>query len=50
MRHAPFYGWIKDLSAPDLTWCSTFRADPLGPSQLLVVGLFSCSAPGLVMG
>ncbi len=31
MRHAPFFGWIKDLSAPDPTHdLQPVRADPVG--------------------
>ena len=33
MRHAPFFGWIKDLSAPDPTNVfNSVRADPVGPA------------------
>ncbi|MBN34900.1 MAG: membrane protein insertase YidC [Rhodospirillaceae bacterium] len=36
MRHAPFYGWIEDLSAPDPTviW-NLFGLLPFDPSQFL---------------
>lgn len=37
MRHAPFYGWIKDLSAPDPT--TIFN----------LFGLFDYSVPGILM-
>ncbi|MGB8273635.1 MAG: membrane protein insertase YidC, partial [Alphaproteobacteria bacterium] len=34
MRHAPFYGWIKDLSAPDpLSVFTLFGAIPWDPAQ-----------------
>ena len=41
MRHAPFYGWIKDLSAPDPT--SVFNLFGLLPYQvpeLLMIGVW----------
>jgi membrane protein insertase Oxa1/YidC/SpoIIIJ len=35
MRHAPFYGWIKDLSAPDPTTIfNLFGLIPWDPSHL----------------
>jgi YidC/Oxa1 family membrane protein insertase len=41
MRHAPFYGWIKDLSAPDPTNLFTlFGLIPWDPPTLLHVGLW----------
>jgi len=41
MRHAPFYGWIKDLSAPDPTTIfNLFGLIPWDPSHLPVVGPF----------
>jgi len=41
MRHAPFFGWIKDLSAPDPTTVfNLFGLIPWDPSQLPVVGTF----------
>ena len=41
MRHAPFFGWIKDLSAPDPTNLFTlFGLLPYDPTQLPVVGHF----------
>jgi YidC/Oxa1 family membrane protein insertase len=39
MRHAPFFGWIKDLSAPDPTNLFTlFGLIPYDPSQVPVLG------------
>ncbi|HZR75116.1 membrane protein insertase YidC [Bradyrhizobium sp.] len=39
MRHAPFYGWIKDLSAPDPTNIFTlFGLIPGDPTQIPVFG------------
>ncbi|MGD9768771.1 MAG: membrane protein insertase YidC [Pseudolabrys sp.] len=41
MRHAPFFGWIKDLSAPDPTNIFTlFGLIPWDPMVLPVVGHF----------
>jgi YidC/Oxa1 family membrane protein insertase len=41
MRHAPFFGWIKDLSAPDPTnLFNLFGLLPFDPTQLPVVGHF----------
>ena len=41
MRHAPFYGWIKDLSAPDPTNLFTlFGLIPYDPTSIPVVGHF----------
>ena len=38
MRHAPFFGWIKDLSAPDPTTVfNLFGLIPVGPA-----GISSC--------
>jgi len=39
MRHAPFYGWIKDLSAPDPTsMFNLFGLIPWDPPQFLMIG------------
>jgi YidC/Oxa1 family membrane protein insertase len=40
MRHAPFFGWIKDLSAPDpTTWINLFGLLPWGvPHDLSYLG------------
>ena len=41
MRHAPFYGWIRDLSAPDPTTIfNLFGLLPYDPTILPVVGPF----------
>jgi YidC/Oxa1 family membrane protein insertase len=41
MRHAPFFGWIQDLSAPDPTNVfNLFGLLPFDPSQLPVIGHF----------
>jgi len=46
MRHAPFFGWIKDLSAPDPTsiW-NAFGLLPFGTLGMLDVGIWP-----LIMG
>ena len=39
MRHAPFFGWIKDLSAPDPTTIfNLFGLIPWTPPHMLMVG------------
>jgi YidC/Oxa1 family membrane protein insertase len=52
MRHAPFFGWIKDLSAPDPTnLFNLFGLLPFDPLQLPVIGTFLVlGAWPLVMG
>jgi YidC/Oxa1 family membrane protein insertase len=41
MRHAPFFGWIRDLSAPDPTNVfNLFGLLPVDPTQLPVFGHF----------
>jgi len=41
MRHAPFYGWIQDLSAPDpLNLFTAFGLIPWDPPALLSIGLW----------
>lgn len=41
MRHAPFFGWIKDLSVPDPTSVfNLFGLIPWDPPQMLMVGIF----------
>jgi YidC/Oxa1 family membrane protein insertase len=52
MRHAPFFGWIKDLSAPDPTTIfNLFGLIPFDPSHLPIVGPFlMLGAWPLIMG
>jgi YidC/Oxa1 family membrane protein insertase len=46
MRHAPFFGWIKDLSAPDPTSVfNLFGALPFDPPTALMIGIWP-----LIMG
>jgi len=46
MRHAPFYGWIRDLSAPDPTSLfNLFGLIPWTPPELLHIGAWP-----LIMG
>ena len=41
MRHAPFYGWVKDLSAPDPTSIfNLFGLIPWDPPSFLMIGLW----------
>jgi YidC/Oxa1 family membrane protein insertase len=41
MRHAPFFGWIKDLSAPDpTTLFNLFGLLPFDPSVVPIIGPF----------
>jgi YidC/Oxa1 family membrane protein insertase len=41
MRHAPFFGWIKDLSAPDPTTVfNLFGLIPWDPSHLPILGAY----------
>src|SRR5690606_20052612 len=41
MRHAPFFGWIRDLAAPDPTTVfNLFGLLPWDPSQVPVIGHF----------
>jgi YidC/Oxa1 family membrane protein insertase len=43
MRHAPFYGWIQDLSAPDPTSVfNLFGLIPWDPPQILMIGAWPC--------
>ena len=47
MRHAPFFGWIKDLSAPDPTNVFTlFGLIPWDPTALPASAISSRSASG----
>jgi len=52
MRHAPFFGWIRDLSAPDPTNVfNLFGLLPYDPSQLPLIGAFLVlGAWPLIMG
>jgi len=52
MRHAPFFGWIKDLSAPDPTNVfNLFGLIPFDPTHLPLIGGFLwIGAWPLVMG
>jgi len=46
MRHAPFYGWIHDLSAPDpTTLFNLFGLVPWTPPEYLMIGVWP-----LIMG
>ncbi len=46
MRHAPFFGWIQDLSAPDPTsMFNLFGLIPWDPPQMLMIGIWP-----LIMG
>jgi YidC/Oxa1 family membrane protein insertase len=41
MRHAPFYGWIHDLSAPDPTsFFNLFGLLPFTPPHFLMIGIW----------
>ena len=41
MRHAPFYGWIQDLSAPDPTTVfNLFGLIPWAPPDFLMIGVW----------
>jgi YidC/Oxa1 family membrane protein insertase len=41
LRHAPFYGWIKDLSAPDPTSLfNLFGLIPWDPPSILMLGVW----------
>ena len=52
MRHAPFFGWIKDLSAPDpLTVFNLFGLIPWDPTIIPLIGPFLHLGPWpLIMG
>ena len=52
MRHAPFFGWIKDLSAPDPTSIfNLFGLLPFDPASVPVIGHFlMIGAWPLIMG
>ncbi len=43
MRHAPFFGWIQDLSAPDPTSIfNLFGLIPWDPPSFLMIGVWPC--------
>lgn len=43
MRHAPFFGWILDLSQPDPTsFFNLFGALPFDPPSMLMIGGWPC--------
>ncbi len=43
MRHAPFFGWIQDLSAPDPTSLfNLFGAISWTPPSFLMIGIWPC--------
>lgn len=43
MRHAPFFGWIQDLSMPDPTSVfNLFGLIPWNPPQFLMIGIWPC--------
>ena len=52
LRHAPFFGWIKDLSAPDpLTVFNLFGLIPWDPTVVPLIGPFLHLGPWpLIMG
>ncbi len=51
MRHAPFYGWIKDLSAPDpTTWLNLFGLLPYSIPDLGFFHILSIGVWPIIMG
>jgi len=51
MRHAPFFGWIRDLSAPDPTsWINGFGLLPWDVPELGVLTIVSIGVWPLIMG
>jgi len=51
MRHAPFFGWIQDLSAPDPTsWINLFGLLPFAVPDLGLLNFFSLGVWPLLMG
>jgi YidC/Oxa1 family membrane protein insertase len=51
MRQAPFYGWIKDLSAPDpTTWINLFGLLPFDKPMLGPIDIINIGAWPLIMG
>jgi YidC/Oxa1 family membrane protein insertase len=51
MRHAPFFGWIQDLSAPDPTsWMNLFGLLPYDVPNLGILSFFSLGVWPILMG
>ena len=51
MRHAPFFGWIHNLAAPDPTYLlNLFGLLPYAPPHLPLIGFLSIGAWPLIMG
>ena len=51
MRHAPFFGWIRDLSSPDpTTWINLFGLLPFAPPNLGPLHVISIGVWPLLMG
>jgi YidC/Oxa1 family membrane protein insertase len=51
MRHAPFFGWIQDLSAPDPTsWINLFGLLPYDVPDLGLLNILSLGVWPLIMG
>jgi YidC/Oxa1 family membrane protein insertase len=51
MRHAPFYGWVADLSAPDPTsWINLFGLLPFAVPDLGPLAVINIGAWPIVMG
>lgn len=51
MRHEPFFGWIKDLSAPDPTsFMNLFGLLPFDPSAIPLLGMLSIGVLPILYG
>jgi YidC/Oxa1 family membrane protein insertase len=51
MRHAPFFGWIQDLSAPDpTTWMNGFGLFPWDVPELGFFNILSIGVWPIIMG
>ncbi len=51
MRHEPFFGWIRDLSAPDPTsYMNLFGLLPFDPTAIPVIGLISIGVWPILYG
>jgi YidC/Oxa1 family membrane protein insertase len=52
LRHAPFFGWIRDLSAPDPTsWINLFGLLPWGaPDHTSILGVISIGVWPILLG